>query len=68
MKLWSEIGFHAIGISEVFEVEYPQGILEEVDARRQEILSSLLAQLCNSACAGWLGRQDADVSTYGMSH
>ena len=35
VRLWNEHGFHAIGLSEVFEIEYPRTTLLEVDARRQ---------------------------------
>ena len=58
VRHWCEHQFNAIGISEVFEVAYPPHRLVEVDARRKEILSSLVEQLNYRVCAGWHGRRD----------
>ena len=56
---WKENKFHAIGISEVFEVEYLADEIEKVDHRRQSILEGLVKRLNAQACAGWCGQQDA---------
>ena len=58
VQLWRNHQFDAIGLSEIFEVDYPKGKLEEVNATRREILSELLARLNADASGGWLGRQD----------
>ena len=55
---WKENKFHAIGISEVFEADYPGNEIEKVDHRRQSILEGLVERLNAQACAGWCG-QDA---------
>ena len=66
-RLWVDHRFHAIGISEVFEIDYSNKLLlEKVNVRRQEILSEVLTKLKAVASraeqpdAGeWRGRQDA---------
>ena len=74
VRLYREHGFDAIGISEIFEVEYDASKLKEVDERRGKILDSLLEALrAASSSAGqpanssnswhesseWSGRKDA---------
>ena len=58
VQLWRQHQFDGIGISEVFEVDYPRAKLEEVNAKRQEILLDVLGRLNADASGGWLGRQD----------
>ena len=52
---WHEHGFNAIGISEVFEIEYAAPQKLHVDVCRKEILASLLKQL-NECVFCWLAR------------
>ena len=59
VQLWRHHQFHGIGISEVFEVDYPRAKLEEVNAMRQKILLEVLAKLNADASGEWLGRQDS---------
>ena len=56
---WKEKKIHAIGISEVFEVDYPADEVKNVDDRRQDILKNLVKRLNDEVYAGWYGRQDA---------
>ena len=58
VQLWRQHQFDGIGISEVFEVDYPPGKLGEVNARRQEILLEVLGRLNADASGGWSGQQD----------
>ena len=57
VRHWREHGFNAIGISEVFEVTYAARQLVAVDARREEILSSLVEHLNGHVFPGWHGRR-----------
>ena len=58
LQLWRQHQFDGIGISEVFEVDYPAVSLGKVNARRQEILREVLERLNADASGGWLGQQD----------
>ena len=51
--------FHAIGILEVFEIDYTSDEMKNVDHRRQGILKGFVKQLNDKVSAGWCGRQDA---------
>ena len=42
---WKEHKFHAIGISEVFEVDYPADEIKKFNDRRQRILEDLVKRL-----------------------
>ena len=72
-RLWVDHRFHAIGISEVFEIDSSNKLLlEKVHVRHQEILSGGLTKLKAVASraeqpdAGeWRGRQETIVSIYG---
>ena len=56
---WKENKFHAIGISEVFEIDYTCNEFKNVGHRRQGILRGLVKRLNDEISAGWCGRQDA---------
>ena len=43
MRVWREPSFHAIGVSEVFEIDYPAQTVVQIKARRQEILDEVVA-------------------------
>ena len=56
--VWRERQFHAIGISEIFEVDYPAVRRAGADERRRGILAEFLNDLRQHVSAGWHGRQD----------
>ena len=50
---WKENKFHAIGISEVFEIDYTSDEIKNVDHCRQGILKGLVKRLNDEVSAGW---------------
>lgn len=51
VKVWQEHSFHAIGISEIFEVDYPED-------QPEAVLQTLVEALEMRTAMSWKGRQD----------
>lgn len=45
VRLWRVHAFDAIGLSEIFDIDYPSTQLAQIDARRRDILAAVTTQL-----------------------
>ena len=80
LEVWWRHSFHAIGLSEVFEVDYPPQTLVAVNAQRQAILNVIVAAFNDAAATDdaaqlvvWQGRVDGHCmylwhSSLGLLH
>ena len=80
LEVWRRHSFHAIGVSEVFEVDYPAQTLVAVNAQRQAILDVIVAAFNDAAATDdaaqlvvWQGRVDGHCmylwhSSLGLLH
>ena len=73
VEVWRAHNFHAMGVSEVFEVDYPAATLDQVNARRQAILDEVVAAFKAIDDAQWQGRVDGHCfylwnSLLGLQH
>ena len=59
IRLWREHAYHAIGLSEIFEIEYPPDQLPHVREKRETICKVLLRMLTEASNLEWRARPDA---------